>query len=150
MRKYKTKMPDPNGWIQQNVFVSKQWKKQGWLYNYKFIFYSNILSDTGQIEILPTCRCRASVIVATISGHIELTHCSYEILRRFKRLQCLCLSPLIYDGKKIAREFYSMITLHNAIFAVPDNTKRTLGWWAVEPPCNCGLNRWLLPKLQPG
>ena len=45
---------------QQNVFVSKQWKKQVLLYSYKFIFSSNISSDTGQIEILPTCRCQAN------------------------------------------------------------------------------------------
>ena len=45
---------------QQNVFVSKQWKKQVLLYSYKFIFSSNILLDTSQIEILPTCRCWAN------------------------------------------------------------------------------------------
>ena len=100
MPTYKTKIPDRNGSSQQNVFVSKQWKKQGWLYSYKFIFSPNFSSDTGQNEILPNCRCQASVLVATVSGHIKLTHCSYEILRRFKRLQCLCPYPLMYDAKK--------------------------------------------------
>jgi len=82
MPTYKTKMPDRNGSGQQSVFVSKQWKKQGWLYSYKFIFSSNFSSDTSRIEILPNCRYQASVIVATVTGHIELTH-SYKILRRF-------------------------------------------------------------------
>ena len=62
-----TYMSDPNGSSQQNVFAT-QCKKQGWLYGYKFIFSSNISSDTGQIESLPSCRCQASVIVAAVTG----------------------------------------------------------------------------------
>ena len=92
MPTYKTKMPDSNGSSQQSVFVSKRWKKQGWLYSYKFIFSSNFSSDTSQIEILPNCRCQASVIVATV------THTKFY--EDFKRLQYLCPSPLMYDAKK--------------------------------------------------
>ena len=52
MLTYKTKIPDPNGSSQQNVFVTKQWKKKGWLSRCKFIFFSNISSDTGQTKRL--------------------------------------------------------------------------------------------------
>ena len=93
MPTYKTKMPDSNGSSQQSVFVSKRWKKQGWLYSYKFIFSSNFSSDTSQIEILPNRRCQASVIVATV------THTKFY--EDFKRLQCLYAPlPLCMTQKK--------------------------------------------------
>ena len=44
MLTYKTKIPDPNGSSEQNVFVTKHWKKKGWLSRCKL--------DTGQIKRL--------------------------------------------------------------------------------------------------
>ena len=74
--------------VSAKCFGNKQWKKQG----YKFTFSFNTSSDTGQIEILPSCRCQFSVIVAAVTGKIELTH-SYKILQRFKLMAYLCPSP---------------------------------------------------------
>ena len=93
MPTYKTKMSDPDGSSQQNG--NKQWKKRG----YKFTFSFNTSSDTGQIEILPSCRCQFSVIVAAVTGKIELTH-SYKILQRFKLMPYLCPSPPAHLWRK--------------------------------------------------
>ena len=57
-------MSDPNGSSQQNALGTNSEKKQG----YKSTFFFNISSDTGQIEILPSCRCQVSAIVAAVTG----------------------------------------------------------------------------------
>ena len=63
-----TYMSDPNGSSQQNVFATHSAKSKADFTATSFILSSNISSDTGQIESLPSCRCQASVIVAAVTG----------------------------------------------------------------------------------